>query len=542
MIGAVTSANLSKLNYRSGNSANVMENSTRKMIFAGNAEESARLGGDAGAFLSRTRMGAETRNKSTLARSMQNAVSYAQTQEAGMRKLESMYHRMTQLASLAADPFLDDGLRTQLNSEFQSLKQDSFDMRNETYMGNFLYDDMAAKYFPEINFGKGFTDKISSGQDSEVEVGVLTPTHSGWKASNSKYYQLEKEVHFNSGKFVLEVNGGGSGERYMLLQGNEVIFDTAGGNSTDMKWSTEGTAYTYDFDRFEIEYAPGKDTTFKFVPLTPGNSIWVAGSDQTIGPTEAGPDQILETSDDGTSDDPVDRGVKGTFDSGLDDWPKDKHGNPSNETVWWENDSMYDNKSRYISQLGLGSSDGDESTPWNDGDDRTNYVFSGTEGEVQTNPANALTTKLTLRVEADTIFQINATYTPLEEATNNKTVESGSENNVVLDAVGIGITLIDSSIDSVANAQSSLDFLQKEIESVAEQLGTIGANLSELEVATQRLQNQVYLSEKGLSRVGQDALIEESTRFAKQNIKSQAATALLSQAFSISEKVLNVIL
>ena len=265
------------------------------------------------------------------------------------------------------------------------------------------------------------------------------------------------------------------------------------------------------------------------------------GPDQTIGPTEAGPDQILETSDDGTLDDPVDRGVKGTFDSGLDDWPKDKNGNPSNETVWWENDSIYDNKSRYISQLGLGSSDGDESTPWNTGDDRTNFVFSGTEG-AQTNPANALTTKLTLRVEADTIFQINATYTPLEEATNNKTIEGGTSSDVVLDAVGIGITLIDSSIDSVANARSSLGFLQKEIESVAEQLGTIGANLSELELATERLQNQVYLSEKGLSRVGQDALIEESTRFAKQNIKSQAATALLSQAFSVSEKLLNVIL
>ena len=156
--------------------------------------------------------------------------------------------------------------------------------------------------------------------------------------------------------------------------------------------------------------------------------------------------------------------------------------------------------------------------------------------------ANGQSTKLTLRVEANTIFQINATYTPLEEATNNKTIEGGTSSDVVLDAVGIGITLIDSSIDSVANARSSLGFLQKEIESVAEQLGTIGANLSELEVATERLQNQVYLSEKGLSRVGQDALIEESTRFAKQNIKSQAATALLSQAFSISEKVLNVIL
>ena len=227
-----------------------------------------------------------------------------------------------------------------------------------------------------------------------------------------------------------------------------------------MKWSTEGTAYTYDFDRFEIGMLQAKILLLNLYRLRQGNSIWVAGPDQTIGPTEAGPDQILETSDDGTSDDPVDRGVKGTFDGGLDDWPKDKNGNPSNETVWWENDSIYDNKSRYISQLGLGSSDGDESTPWNTGDDRTNFVFRN-EGEVQTNPANALTTKLTLRVEADTIFQINATYTPLEEATNNKTIEGGTSSDVVLDAVGIGITLIDSSIDSVANARSSLGFLQR---------------------------------------------------------------------------------
>ena len=70
----------------------------------------------------------------------------------------------------------------------------------------------------------------------------------------------------------------------------------------------------------------------------------------------------------------------------------------------------------------------------------------------------------------------------------------------------------------------------------------IAANLSELEIVTERLSNQVYLSEKGLSRVGEDALIEESTRFAKENIKSQATTALLSQAFSVSEKVLQVIL
>jgi len=524
MLAAVTSANLSKLNYRSGSSSHAMQTSTRKMLFAGNAQEIARLNGDAGTFLSRTRIGAETRSKSTLSRSMQNAVSYAQTQEAGMRKLESIYNRMTQLASLAADPFVDEGVRAQLNAEFQSLKQDSFDMRKETFMGNFLYDDMAAKYFPVVDFGQAFTDKAVDGQDGLERKNLANPP-SGWTGA-PEYYQLEKEVHFNSGKFVLDINGGGTGERYILKQGTQIIFDTAGGpdssdsgNKHDMQWATGGNAYTQDFDRFEIEYAPGQATTFKFVPLTPGNSIYVAGPDETVG----------------TADDPKKS-------DGAGNWPKNKNGTPSTETVWWEDDVTYDNKDLYVTQLGLGSSDGDESQPWNLGDDRTNHIFSGDVGEVKTFEANGQSTKLTLRVESNTIFQINATYTPLEEATNNKTIEGGSANDVVLDAVGIGITLIDSSIDTADNARNSLGFLAKEIESVAQQLGTIGANLSELEIATERLSNQVYLSEKGLSRVGEDALIEESTRFARENIKSQATTALLSQAFSVSEKVLQVIL
>ena len=511
MLAAVTSANLSKLNYRSGSSSHAMQTSTRKMLFAGNAQEIARLNGDAGTFLSRTRIGAETRNKSTLARSMQNAVSYAQTQEAGMRKLESIYNRMTQLASLAADPFVDEGVRAQLNAEFQSLKQDSFDMRKETFMGNFLYDDMAAKYFPEVDFGKGFTDKSDGAGDSELVVvkfsDISDSPPSGWNQGGAKRYVMEKEVYFNSGKFVLEVNGGGNGERYILKQGANVLFDTAGndtdtGHSKDMKWATEGTAYTYDFDRFEIEFAPGQDTKFKFVPLQPGNSTDVAGADDEVG----------------TADDPVDT---------------------------WSSDTRYDNKDTYIDQLGLGSSSEnatEEATPWLSGQDYSDTYFSGEQGEIKTYPGTAQTTKLTLQVEADTIFQINATYSPLEEATNNKTIEGGSANDVVLDAVGIGITLIDSSIDTADNARNSLGFLAKEIESVAQQLGTIGANLSELEIATERLSNQVYLSEKGLSRVGEDGLIEESTRFAKENIKSQATTALLSQAFSVSEKVLQVIL
>ncbi|MEC8043020.1 MAG: flagellin, partial [Verrucomicrobiota bacterium] len=232
----------------------------------------------------------------------------------------------------------------------------------------------------------------------------------------------------------------------------------------------------------------------------------------------------------------------GIFDSGVDDWPKNKHGAASGETVWWENDSTYDNKNHYISQLGLGASDGDESQPWNSNDDRTNHLFSGTVGEIQTNPANALTTKLTLRVEADSIFQINATYTPLDEPTNDKTIEGVNGNDINLESVGIGITLIDASIDSLDNARAAIGFLDNEIDNLSQQMATIGSNLAELEVASERMRNHVFLSQMGIDRLSDDTLVHESTNYAKEQIRTQASSALVTQAFSISEKVLNFIL
>ena len=499
MIG-INSVNLDRLSVNMHRSSNGVQNSAGRLLNSGNATESLRGQSDGGGLSMVSRLSAENRSKTKLASSMQNAVSYIQMQEAGLKKAHQIYERMSVLASQAMDPMLSDSDRANLNSEFQTLKKETFSMRSEKFQGSYLFDDMAAKYFPEIDFGKGFTDKTTN--DSEVEVGTLTPSHSGWNASNSKYYELEKEVHFNSGKFSLEVNGGGSGERYILKQGNNILFDTAGGNSTDYKWKTEGTAYDYDFDRFEIEYAPGKATTFKFIPLTPGNATNVAGGDNTVG----------------TGDDPQNT---------------------------WSGDARYDNKDSYISQLGLGSS-GDnsteESTPWLSGDDRTDHLFSGTVGEIGTNPASADFTKLTLRVEADTIFQINATYTPLDEPTNDKKIVGIDGNDINLNSVGIGITLVDSSIDSLEQAKETLNFLEKEIENVSTQMATLGANMSELEIAGERLSNQVYLSETGISRLTSDVLADESTEFAKQKILLESSQALMAQAFSLSENILNTLL
>ena len=86
-----------------------------------------------------------------------------------------------------------------------------------------------------------------------------------------KFYEVEKEVYFDKGKFSLEINGGATGERYMLKQGNHIIFDTAGGSSGNDKWATVGNAWQYDFDKFEIEYSPNEPTTFRFVPQSAGS-------------------------------------------------------------------------------------------------------------------------------------------------------------------------------------------------------------------------------------------------------------------------------
>jgi flagellin-like hook-associated protein FlgL len=67
-------------------------------------------------------MGAENRSKTKLASSMQNAVSYIQIQEAGLKKAHQIYDRMSQLANMASDQFIDESTRTELNSEFQGFK------------------------------------------------------------------------------------------------------------------------------------------------------------------------------------------------------------------------------------------------------------------------------------------------------------------------------------------------------------------------------------------------------------------------------------
>ena len=489
MIG-IDTASLGRISVDSRRSSNSLQNSVGRLLHSGNAAESLRGMGDGGGLSMVSRMGAENRSKSNLAKSMQNAVSYIQTQEATLRKAHQIYERMSVLASRAMDTMITDSTRATLSAEFETLRQDSLNIRSETYQGKVLFDDIAAFVKEDVQFGEGFTESSVTDPSIGLTVGVI----SGSSDYNS-YYEFEKDVFFSSGDFKIEVNGGGNGERYILKQGSATIFDTVS------KWATAGTAYKYDFDRFDINFAPGSNTTFTFTPQSRGDNQDVRGSNGTIGKI----DPVTLTSDD----------------------PDDIAPPPD--------DGIFDNKSKYLSNLGL-TDDGTSSGMGT----RTGTKYTN-QGQINTGQATGETTKLTLRVEANSIFQIRASYSVPTTPSNYVDVGDASSDSVTLDPIGLGL-LQNVSIATANDAASAVSSLAKEIEGIGVQMATLGANLSELEIAGERLNNQVYLSEAGISRLTSDVMATESTELAKQQIRLQSSQALMAQAFSLSENILTTLL
>ena len=88
-------------------------------------------------------------------------MSFVQTQQSKMELLQKVYARMNELAGYASDPFLGENLRAQYSGEFETLKKESIELGNESFLGKPLFDEMAAKYFPPIDYGSGFRSDSS---------------------------------------------------------------------------------------------------------------------------------------------------------------------------------------------------------------------------------------------------------------------------------------------------------------------------------------------------------------------------------------------
>ena len=146
----------------------------------------------------------------------------------------------------------------------------------------------------------------------------------------------------------MDVNPGyaGNGDVFKIYQENNILFNSG-------PWKSQGPYYTYDFDRFIIDFSQGIQTTFEFVPLDT-NDATNTNSGQTPNPN-----------------------------------------------------GIFDNKSYYLDTLGLN----DDGSP--SGISQILGKRFSSLGQVTTNPADNNSTIFTIEVETANFFTYKAFYQPI---------------------------------------------------------------------------------------------------------------------------------
>ena len=396
-----------------------------------------------------------------------------QLQESALNQAERIYQEMISLASLASDPSANQENRHLLGQQFESLRQQSLDLNQSTFNGSYLFNQLAASTDYTVDFASGLTN------DTPATI-----------SGSPNVWEVTKDVLYNTGKMTIDVNSGTAGDRYMLKQDDLVIFDSG-------SWDTAGNAKTYDYDRFEIEYGPDKETTFKFIAQSDGNSSSVD----------------LDGAD----------GIKGTADDGV-----------------LPSDSTFDNKSYYLNNLGL-TDDGTSSGMAN-----SSEVQYTNQGQVTTAKSNPDTTNLTLRIESNTLFQIGAEFT--KPTADDILVGNASHMQVAMKPLGLGLLLSQDSgnpplsIATASEAVKALESITKEIEGVAEQLGTLRSNFTKVELAMEGVQKQLASQENAMSIISDDGLAEELTQLSRDRILRSQSAAIMTQAISVNEGIVDLIL
>ena len=382
----------------------------------------------------------------------QNAISMMQAQTQAIGQADKIYSKMLSLAQMATDPIISDADRAVLSDQFNDLRETARELGNSQFNNVYLFDDRASSTKYTIDFSSDLNEK-----KPPIDTGP------------PKVWESTRDVIYNSGKITINVNSGTAGDRYMLKQGNAILFDTG-------YWKTEGSAYTTDFDQFVVEWGPDQETTFQFVPT-------------------------------------------------------DTNGSGS-----------FNNKSWYLSQFGL--SDDGTSTGMN------SYIGQKlTElGAVKAYASDPNSTELTVRIESTSLFQIDSEY---ELPDVDPVVVARDEDlQVKLQKLGLGLLRVDDQangfpdlkIDTLENALDSITSLSLEIEGLGEQLGRLGSDFNRVQNAIEATKDMEQMSSEVLSGLSDHNLTNDLLQLSKSRIARAHDTSLLTQAMSIHQDLVNVLI
>ena len=244
-----------------GNESLRSANAIKRVAASGDPVKQASIQGQGAGDVS---FAANMLNRSASKRSsinaFQNAVTYMQAQADGLRQAEKIYQRMLDLASLAVDPMLNDNDRAMLSHEFESLRTMAVEINSQTIGGANLFDMRAAT----TQYATGFTDGATQHDTPTGGIkndGTFVPGAIDDGSTAQPYWDVQKNVIYNSGEVTLELKPLNVWDRFILYQDDpsNYIFDTG-------EW--QGTAW----DKFVVKYGPDRDTTFVFTTTSPSTN------------------------------------------------------------------------------------------------------------------------------------------------------------------------------------------------------------------------------------------------------------------------------
>jgi flagellin-like hook-associated protein FlgL len=233
-----------------------LQRSTSKALSV-NATEVAISNGNSGDASYSARLSSLSDRKRVEVQNIQNFLTYAQIQDAGLENVLRVMDRMASIAGASANAMVSTSERSLYNAEFESLKETLFDMQGTKFQGHYLFQE-------SVDFDSGL---------SETEQNPIAPDtyeHRNVDSTDDTVYSgrgdlsrwtATKDVRYDRGTLTMKVNSGTAPERYYIKQGaNNIIFDSSW-------WKTAGNAYDQDFDQFVVQYSPGTQTTYSYSTL-----------------------------------------------------------------------------------------------------------------------------------------------------------------------------------------------------------------------------------------------------------------------------------
>lgn len=241
------------LSHATGKAMLGLQRTTSKAL-AMQATEVAISKGNSGDASYSARMSSLSDRKRIEVLNMQNFLTYAKIQDAGLENVLQVMDRMASVAGSASNDLISSSEREMYNAEFESLKETLNDLQGTKFQGHYVFQESV-----DFDSGLNETEQNPTAPDTYEHRNVDSDDDTAYNGrTDLSRWTATKDVRYDRGTITLKVNSGTAPERYYVKQGEDnILFDSSW-------WKTAGSAYQYDDDQFVIQFAPGTPTTYNY--------------------------------------------------------------------------------------------------------------------------------------------------------------------------------------------------------------------------------------------------------------------------------------